>query len=243
MSTRALLLTLTTTLLALSCTSSLPLPAVPTLSERAREQVDESYRRRDYALRQSMYFGPFFDDPNLVLVAPKPFDELALLTLPGGRNIAPGPVRGILPAGTRIRIERIELPTTGTVLGRPLLAPRYNPWIVFRVNRFDVDNPHFQDIRHVVVLPFHVTDPEQLERAVDVLFAPEDYRDWLRQRSPQVRSAIEQKQAMKGMTLAELTAALGMPDRTTREPESPRSTAYFGRRAVTLENDVVVGVE
>lgn len=206
-----------------------------------RPLLDAAYERNYYALRVSVYFGPFWDDPTLTLLDPRPFDELAYLTLPGGKPLTPGASRGIIPAGTRVRIQAMEMPTPGLILGRPNLSPRYNPWVRLWVNRFDTALEGFGDETYVLVLPA-TTDADTVKQWMDRLMGPEvEVRDWLAARTPDVRDAIAHKRARVGMTFEELTAALGQPDELKRTfvPEGRQDIARYGSRSVVLLDDVV----
>jgi hypothetical protein len=218
---------------------------VPLMAAGAREAVDAQYEGRYMVLRQSMYFGDFWDNPDVTLLDPKPFRDLTYLLDPFKKPIIPGVARGIIPAGTRVRIQRVEFPGTGSLLGRPLLTPRYNGWVLLRVNHFDVPGVRgFQDRTHVIVLPLGLGDPEQVDHALEPLLGDESVRDWMNRRQPSVRAAIREKRVVVGMTYDEVTSSLGVPDRLERRDVAGKreDTATFGQRTVVLVDDVVTAV-
>lgn len=240
MGTRATVLMLLS-LSLFSC--SLPIPIMPA---GMRDLTDANWAGRYGALRQSMYFGPFYDDPTVELLDPRPFGDLTYLMTPWKKAVGPGTERGILPVGTRVRIERVEMPSLGSLVGRPLLAPRYNGYVYLRANRFDVtDSLLFKDKTFVMVLPFSLTDPDQVDGIMSTLVGEEDsVRAWLAQRKPSIREAIITKQAVMGMTYEELVAALGAPDRIDRSiiDGKRREEAVFGTRMFVLTDDVVTSL-
>jgi len=232
-------------ILALAWTASCR--GVQTMPAGERTLLEQEYNGHYFSLRQSVFFGPFFDDPNLMLVDARPFDALPYLLGPTGSPLSPGASRGIFPAGTRVRIERLDLPTLGTMVGRPLLTPRYNTWVRLRVNRFDVaDVPGFEDRTYVMLLPIGLTAAAQADGVLSTLLGPDDdVKAWMDRRSPAARSAIVGKTAAPGLTYEELVAALGLPDRIDREEgaQGKKEIARFGSARVTLLNDVVTTVD
>lgn len=231
-----------TTALALASCAGVPL-----MPAGMRDSVNARFEGGFYTLKQSVYFGPFYDDPTLQLMDPRPFHALRYLTLPGGKAISPGASVGIYPAGTRVRVEKVEMPSLGTMVARPNLSPRYNGWVVVRVNRFDVASNGFVDGRHVVVVPLGISDGDELTAWImEILGDDVETKAWLDQRSPEVRAAIAAKQARVGMLYEELVAALGKPDSVATDavPEGKRDVAHYGDLDVTLVENVVrqVGV-
>lgn len=203
--------------------------------------VEAQYHKQYYALRQSVYFGPFYDAPRLTLMDAHPFDSLSYVMTPWGAPFTPGLARGILPAGTRVRIESVEMPTLGLIAGRPTLSPRFNPWVKLRVNRFDVTEPQWSDGMHVVVLPIGISDLDTLTSTMGQLFGDtQTVKNWLAQRSPEVQQAIARKELHFGMTFEEAVAALGNPDDVRREdlPQGRKDTATWGARAVVFMDDI-----
>jgi hypothetical protein len=156
--------------------------------------------------------------------------------LPAGRE--PGP-------GTRVRVIHVDFPTPGSLVGRPLLTPRYNPWVKVLVNKFDLPpGTPFEDIPHVMVLPLGVADPEDAVRLITQLLGGEDVRQWMNQRSAEVKKAVAHKEVTASMTLDEVIAALGEPDDIEKDfgAEGRKETLHWGARSVTLvENAVVLG--
>ena len=208
----------------------------------ARDLLNSEFEKHYFTLRQSVYFGPFYGDPNLRLMDPHPFHALSYLTLPGGKPLTPGAAQGIFPAGTRVFVETVDMPTLGSMVGRPNFSPRYNGWARLRVNRFDVKTPGFVDGTYILIMPLGVTDPEAMGRWLkDILGEDDAVRTWLERRAPETLQAIAAKQARAGMSFEELVAALGNPDEVTKDValEGKTETARFGDLTVVLVEDVV----
>lgn len=207
-------------------------------------EIRARYAGQTFYLRQSVYVGDFYDDGDRRLVAARPFSELRLMTAPDGEIIEPPPARGIVRAGTKVRVVAVELPTSATILTRPLFTPRYNVWVRMRVGRFQGDVDFFLPEEHVAVLPTTVRTPAQIHAALDALLSTADLDTWLAGRSAEVRQAIAEKRALPGMTFEELTAALGLPDQVERrfEDNVRIDSASFGPRLIVLREDVVTDI-
>lgn len=113
--------------------ASLGCPNYTVIPDQDRQRVDDAHTGSLLFLRQSTYVGNFYDDDRYRLVHPRRFEELTYLQTLEGDAIAPGHAEGIIPAGTRVRVERIEWPTGDVVFRRPLYTPRYTTWIWLRV--------------------------------------------------------------------------------------------------------------
>ncbi|MBI5493790.1 MAG: hypothetical protein HY904_02120 [Deltaproteobacteria bacterium] len=219
--------------------------SLPIAPAGVRDALDAKYAGGYFTLKQSMYFGPFWDAPDLVLLDARPFHSLSYLVV-GSRPVPPGTEHGIIPAGTRVRVEKVDLPSLGSMAGRPNLSPRYNGWLRVRVNRFDTSAPGFRDGLHVLVLPLGLTDLGALEGAIQQLLGDDDaFKAWLDGRTPEMRAAIAEKRPRVGMLYEELVAALGPPDAMVSDvvPEGRREVAEFPRYQVTLVESLVRAVE
>lgn len=179
---------------------------------RALHACAASYRGRHQALRQSHFYGELYDDNERMLLSPYDFATLYHRVDLKGRPITPGPAHGIVPAGTAVRVEGVELPGPLAALARMPNAPKDHIWVRVALDgaipglRAGHGRPFF------VVLDGPIETAEALQAAMAAtLGAPREVADWLGALRPPVRAAIAHKQAMRGMDKAQLTAALGEP--------------------------------
>jgi len=219
-------------------------PGCPSRSRLdAAETADlrTGYQGQRFFLRQSLYFGPFYDDRGRSLVDAREFSALRLMTSPDGEIIIPPPAQGIIPAGTEVEVHAIEFPDSATIVRRPLFTPRYNIWVVLRVARLP---NRYQPGDHVWVLPTAVRDRAEVMAAIDTLLSREDLAPWLTGRNSAARQAIDEKRAQEGLHYDELVAAIGLPDRIDRSFEQghQRDRARYGATAIDLIDDVVVAI-
>lgn len=221
--------------LAPACPSRNRLDAAETAS------VQTSYQGQRFFLRQSLYFGPFYDDRRRFLVDAHEFSSLRLMTAPDGDIIIPPPAQGIIPAGTEVEVHAIEFPDSATIVRRPLFTPRYNIWVVLKVARLP---GRYQPGDHVWVLPSGIRERAEIAAALDTLLSRDDLAPWLAGRSAAARLAIEEKRAQQGLHYDELVAAIGLPDRIDRSFEQghQRDRARYGSTAIELLDDVVVTI-
>src|SRR4051794_27185727 len=96
--------------------------------DRASLERDLTGRQSERFLRLSYYVTPFFGDASKRLLTAVPPEQVRLLEQPNGSTVNPGPAERILPAGTRVRISRIEFPTPWAMTERVLYTPRTQPW-------------------------------------------------------------------------------------------------------------------
>jgi hypothetical protein len=232
-------------LIALLCASSLGCPSYTVLADADRSTIDKNHKGELLFLKQSMYVGMFYDDDRFKLVHPRRFEELTYLQTIEGDSIPPPPAEGIIPAGTRVRVEKIEWPTGDAVFRRPLYTPRYTTWIVLRVaadrgSDVTVEREH----RHILLLPAGIGDSEIFDQWFTASLTQDDPNPWIVSLPQEQQNAILLKQAIPGMTYEALTSALGFPDTVTRdvEGEHTREVAVYGATSVVMEDGVVTKV-
>jgi hypothetical protein len=220
-------------------------PSYTVIPDADRAAVEEARNGQLLWLKQSMYFGPFYDDDRYMLLHPRRFEELTYLRTIEGDPIAPPPAQGIVPAGTRVRVERIEWPTGEAVFRRPLYTPRYTTWVFLRVARDRGDTTLERDQRHILLLPAGIHDQETFDQWFGSALSPDDPSSWLSSLPDNERAAIFEKRAVVGMDYDALTAALGFPDRVTGGVEDgvSRETATWGPLAVVMESGKAVRIE
>src|SRR3989338_5867973 len=95
--------------------------------------VTEKPHGKSYWAKQSFYGGIFFDDDRYGFLSPIPFEKLTCLKSIAGDYIIPPPSSEVISFGTRVNIQKIEWPTDQNKIRRPLLTPRYAPWIYLTV--------------------------------------------------------------------------------------------------------------
>jgi hypothetical protein len=207
-----------TAMLALNLTVACPSRA--RLDAASTSALQQDYQGREYFLKQSLYFGRFYDDAARRLVDVREFSDLKQMTAPDGEIIIPPPPSGIVPAGTKVRIERIELPTSGVIFKRPLFTPRYNTWVMLKVGRYEGDVGLFHHEDYIWVVPTTYRQEEDIRAALDALLSQEDLQPWLNKRSAVARAAIFEKRAEVGLSFEELIASWGHPDTLERSLEA-----------------------
>ena len=122
-------------LIALSTLLAAGCPSYAVIPDDQRKVVDDKHTGALLFLRQSVYVGDFYDDSRYKLIHPRKFEELGFLESIEGDAIPPPPADGVIPAGTRVRVERIEWPIGDVVFRRPIYTPRYTTWVWLRVAR------------------------------------------------------------------------------------------------------------
>lgn len=223
-------------MLAAGCPSYSVIPDV----DRAKLETDHGGELLFF--RQSMYVGQFYDDDRYRLVHPRRFEELTYLRTVEGDAIPPAAAEGIIPAGTRVRVERIEWPTGEVVFRRPLYTPRYTTWVVLRVAADRGPEVTVErEQRHILLLPGGIVDGESFDLWFDASLTQEDPNPWLLSLPEEQQHAISLKRAVAGMDYDALTAALGFPDSITRDvvEGGTREVAIFGAVSVVLKDGVV----
>lgn len=230
------------TLVASALLLSTACPSYTVIPDADRAAVDDAYTGQLLWLKQSMYVGPFYDDDRFKLLHPRRFEELTYLRTLEGEPITPPPAEGVVPAGTRVRIERIEWPTGEAVFRRPLYTPRYTTWVFMRVARDRGDTTLERDHRHVLLLPAGIGDQETFDQWFTSALSTEDPNPWLASLPDNERAAILEKRAVVGMDYDALTAALGFPDRVSSEGPN-REIATYGPTTIVMEDGKVVRVD
>jgi hypothetical protein len=220
-------------------------PSYTQIPDPARAEIDAARQGELLWLKQSLYYGQFYDDDRYTLVYPRRFEEISYLRTVEGDIISPPPASGIIPAGTRVRVEKIEWPTGEAVFRRPLYTPRYATWVVLRVARDRGDTYLERDTRHILLLPGGIPDPETFDTWFGAFFSDDDPNAWLMRLPVDVRQGVFEKRPVIGMDYDTLTAAMGYPDRLSRDGGDAAGTtevAIFGPVSVVLERGVVVRV-
>jgi hypothetical protein len=176
-----------------------------------RLQVARELEGGAYYLRASVHVLPFFSDPTRRLVTPLPPDSVELLEDPSGNPILPGPSEALIPIGTRVRIDKVEFPTSLVIARRPLYSPRTNPWVYLSVVGEPSGRPY------LAVLRPGIRTREEFLAVFRQLFVDEDPEGWLTRYPNDVRAALRQKRLLRGMDTDAARLAWGPPEKIHRE--------------------------
>lgn len=217
-------------------------PSYAVIPDRDRARVDEKHTGALLFLRHSVYVGNFYDDDRYKLVHSRRFEELTYLQTIEGEPIPPPPAEGIIPAGTRVRVERIEWPAGDVVFRRPIYTPRYTTWIWLRVARERGSDVTLErDERHIMLLPAGIADGETFDLWFDAALSEEDPNPWLLSLPPDQQLAISQKYPVAGMSYDALTCAMGFPDTVQRDVRDGATieVAVYGATSVVMRDGVV----
>jgi hypothetical protein len=215
------------------CASQTRLP--PT----ARAQISARHTGAVVELRESFYFGELYEENALWLLSPYAFADTAHVVDLKGEAIHPHGQRGVIPAGSRFKIERIEFPDSAAIATRGQTTPRYNPWVYLVPSDGEVKLEGRRGF--VVVLPAELETEEEVESALSSFFAPEGkVAGWLETRRPTVKVAIANKNVFEGMSRDEMIASLGVPPMWFAE--NGARVAWYGSKEVWLTNDNVASI-
>lgn len=237
MRTSARLLALGLLLLAgpVACATATSLPD----DERAR--LSDELTGHGRFLRVSCFKGPFWSDETKLLLSDLPPGELNLLTDTKGQPVQAGAPSGIVPAGRRVRIEKVEFPTALVVAGRLPYTPRYHPWISLSVEGEEGSRPL------VLVVRQEVKSREQFLALVAQYLGEVDPTPRLQQLPEAHRKAVAAKQVLVGMESEAVEAAWGFPERKVVDVKGGvRAESWFwagGKRSVALSDSKVVQVD
>lgn len=209
------------------------------LSKQTMKKVDAKVVNKTFWLKQSLYFGPFYDDDRYFLVNPNPFDEVKYLKMPDGQNILPPDTKSIIPVGTKVTVQTIEWPDLHNYWNRPIFTPRSMPWMKLK---FAMDRGHVSLQRpqtFIYLLPINADNADQFETWFQTIFSEADTNPWFLGLTPEAQKAVLEKKAVKGMPKEALIAALGEPDSWSKEKE----IANYKKQVVVLENNVVSKIQ
>ena len=210
---------------AAACRSHTQIPE----SDRATLERDLTGRESERFLRLSYFVTPFFGDASKLLLSHVPPEELRLLEHPDGTPVNPGPQQGIVPAGSRVRITKVEFPTAWVVTERIPYTPRTQPWVYLEIEGQQRDRPY------VLVLRQGIETNEQFLSELERYLVKADPTAKLAAWPAEVQEAVRTKRAVNGMPQEALEMAWGYPEvvRREREDGTVRETwTYPGRTRV-----------
>lgn len=204
------------------------------LPEADRLSLPKAFEGKLYYLRSSLNVMPFFADDSKRLVSPLPADSILLLQDSQGAPISPGAVESVLPMGSKVRVEKVELPTGLVVARRPLYTPRESPWVYLSL----AGKPHGRPF--VAVLRPGIASREEMLAALKDILSEDEPSLWLKNVAPEIRRAIEEKRLVAGMDADCVALAWGRPERIRHEVEAgvrvETWTWQLGKRTATLRD-------
>ncbi len=186
-------------------------------------------------LRVSVYVTPFFGDATKRLLTPYAPEDLRLLDDTKGKPINPGAVERILPAGTKVRITKVEFPTSWVVTERVLYTPRTWPW-VYLAEEGAPPGPGAPPL--MLVLPPNLERPEDFRTELEKYLAPRELSAQLDALPPAVKEAVREKKLVANMSLDAVRMAWGPPEVVRRTLEGTAKNEEWtyptGRRKAFL---------
>lgn len=206
--TRALtLLVLVSGVLATGCASQTQLSA----EDRSKLQQDMTTGPTAVRyLQASSYITPFFGDASKRLLTPYPPEEVRLLNDTKGNPINPGPVQAMAPAGTKVRVLKVEFPTAWVMAERVLYSPRTQPWVYLDVEGVPAGPPV------ILVLPPQLKTKEDVKAELDRHLAEHDPAPRMAKFQARFQEAIRQKKVLEYMPEGAVEMSWGPPERIRR---------------------------
>ncbi|WP_257449418.1 hypothetical protein [Archangium lipolyticum] len=192
-------------------------------------------------LKASSYITPFFGDASKRLLTPYPPEEVRLLNDTKGNPINPGPVQHLAPAGTKVRVLKVEFPTAWVMAERVLYSPRTQPWVYLEVEGAPQGPPV------ILVLPPMIKTKEDFLAEVDRHLLNHDPAPRLTKFQPRFQEAIKQKKVIEYMPEAAVEMSWGRPEsirRTLDGQQVKQEWSYpGGKRRVFITDGLVTRVE
>ena len=215
--------------LSLGC-ACLATPPRPPLEMAEQGRLSRSLENQTRFLRISFFVTPFFGDESKQLLSPTHPDWLHLLEDTDGNPVSPGDVEAVLPAGTLVRILKVEFPSTWALQERVLYSPRSRPWVY--VTTQHASKPL------ILVLNNNFKDTKDFLAELNRYVTPLNPSIFMAELSVDEQSAIRTKEALVGMGAEALEMALGYPESKTILFEGEQKTETWvwggGKKTVTL---------
>ncbi|MCC6334147.1 MAG: hypothetical protein IT380_09195 [Myxococcales bacterium] len=158
-------------------------------------------------LRVSMYSTPFFKDASKRLLTPLSPELVRLLENPDGTPINPGPVEATWPAGTRVKILKVEFPSATVMTERVLFTPRTLAWIYL-----DLGGARRGPGPFVLVLRPGIKTEDEFRTELDRLLTRQDLSARLEAMGEGARQAIKTKTATVELSAEALEMTWGYPE-------------------------------
>lgn len=187
------------------------------MSRDSQNLINNEFRGRRFFLNSSMYYGDFYGNSDICLLSPRRFEETNYLEGIDGRPIFPGKEKGIIPFNSEVLIEKIEFPYSN----RPLLTPRFYPWVYLKVDRLEGYKTC------IVVIRPDVSKVEEFEVLFYEIFSRDSREDRFKEFSSEVRDAIFNKRYINGLSEEEVYIIFGRPDSIEHRREGGEKVVIF----------------
>ncbi len=205
------------------------------IPSEARAGIVRALEGEDRFMKVSFFATPFFGDASKKLLSAVQPDELRLLENTDGTAIHPGAVEAVFPAGTILRIKKVEFPSSFTMTERMLMTPRTLVWLYLDVGGNAKSAPPY-----VLVLRPGIKDEAEFISEVERYLGREDPAPRLAAFSEPVREGVLTKRAIVEMPAEALEMAWGYPEskRFTFEGERKLETWTWpgGKRVAVLSD-------
>ena len=192
-------------------------------------------------LKASSYITPFFGDASKRLLTPYAPEEVRLLNDTKGNPINPGAVQALMPAGTKVRVLKVEFPTAWVMAERVLYSPRMHPWVYLDV----VGAPPGPPV--LLVLPQGLKTKEDVLAELDRHLLEHDPAPRLAKFQARFQEAIKQKKVLEYMPEAAVEMSWGMPENIRRTLEGQQVHQEWlypgGKRRVFITDGLVTRVD
>ena len=178
------------------------------LAPADRELLEREFTARDGTayLKLSSYVTPFFGDASKKLLTPVLPEQVRLLESPAGEPISPGAVEKTVAAGRRVRVLKVEFPTSWAVSERMVYTPRTQPWVFLALEG------ERNEVPFVLVLRPQLRTPDEVRQELGRYLATEDLRPQLDRFTAPVREAVARKDVVVDMPAEALEMAWGYPE-------------------------------
>jgi hypothetical protein len=170
-----------------------------------------------YWLTVSLYAGNFFDDRNFFLLDHRPFYAIDDVRTKDGYTYFPAKETLLIPAGTLVKIVRVEYPDEKIMLKRSIYSPKNHIWIYLKVARERGDINIFYDKIYIMIIPKNITDELQLKKYLDQFFSLNDPNRWMLQSESFIQKGMFEKKPVIGMNKEHIFVALGPAIRKQNE--------------------------
>lgn len=187
------------------------------MNQNNQRYINELLQKNRFFLRYSLYYGDFYGNTNVCLLSPRRFNETIYLEGIDGKPILPGKEVGIIPFNTEILIEKIEFPPAN----RPLLTPRYYPWVYLRVDKLS----GYKEC--IVVIRPDVSNPEEFLSLFNEFFSKENFDEYLKSINSDLRDAIFNKKFLEGIKEEEIKIIFGKPDSISYKMENDEKITIY----------------
>lgn len=213
-----------------ACASHTKLPP----DDRARLERELTGKDSAKFLKLSYFVTPFFGDGTKKLLSHVPPDEVRLLNHPDGSPVNPGAVEKVLPAGRKVRVAKVEFPTSWVVTERIPYSPRTQPWVYLQVS----EEPNTQPF--ILVLRPGIKTHDEFVAELGRYLSDQDPSRLMDAWSDSVREAVKKKSAITDMPAEALEMAWGYPELIKREHDGDKKNeiwVYPGRKRIAHLTD------